>query len=279
MSPARSRNGGGEEAIVVRGVRTAFGDHVVHDGVDLTVRRGEIMGLVGGSGSGKSVLLNEILSLMKPAAGTICVFGRDVAHLTREEWHDLFRRRGVLFQSGALFSQLSVLENVKAPLRQHARLPNDMMDEIARMKIAMVGLKSEAVSKQPSELSGGMRKRVGLARALVMDPDILFLDEPTAGLDPIGAADFDKLLKQLADTLNLTVLMVTHDLDSLFAVCDRVAVLADKKIVAVAPPQELLHHEHPWIHEYFNGPRGRSAQHGKEPPGLSAPGDGRTAQG
>ena len=266
-----------EIVIEVCGVRTTFGDHVVHDGVDLSVRRGEIMGLVGGSGSGKSVLLNEILGLLKPSGGTIHVFGKDMEDLSSDDWRQLYRLRGVLFQSGALFSQLSVLENVKAPMRRHANLPNELMDEIARMKIAMVGLNPEAVMKQPSELSGGMRKRAGLARALVMDPEILFLDEPTAGLDPIGAAEFDKLLKTLSHTLNLTVLMVTHDLDSLFAVCDRVAVLADKKIVAVAPPQELLEHEHPWIREYFHGPRGRAALTGMEPAGQRS--DGTAAAG
>jgi phospholipid/cholesterol/gamma-HCH transport system ATP-binding protein len=266
-----------EVVIEVRGVRTVFGDHVVHDGVDLDVRRGEIIGLVGGSGSGKSVLLNEILGLIKPTDGTIRVFGRDISDLSSDEWKSMFRKRGVLFQSGALFSQLSVLENAKAPLRRHANLPNELMDEIARMKIAMVGLEPEAVLKQPSDLSGGMRKRAGLARALVMDPEILFLDEPTAGLDPIGAAEFDKLIKTLSETLNLTVLMVTHDLDSLFAVCDRVAVLADRKIVAVAPPRDLLENDHPWIHEYFHGPRGRAALTGMEPAVLRS--DGAAVRG
>src|SRR5690606_14673540 len=240
-----------------------FGSHVVHDGVDLTVYRSEILGLVGGSGSGKSVLLNKILGLMPNTVGTIRVFGHDMSHLDPREQEELHRRWGVLFQGGALFSQLSVLENVKTPLRRHSNLPNALMDEIARMKIAMVGLTPEALEKFPSELSGGMRKRVALARALVMDPDILFLDEPTAGLDPIGAGEFDKLITSLRDMLDLTVLMVTHDLDSLFAACDRVAVLADRKIVAVAPPQDLLRHEHPWVKEYFTGPRGRTALAGE----------------
>lgn len=266
-----------EVVIEVRGVRTVFGDHIVHDGVDLDVHRGEIIGLVGGSGSGKSVLLNEILGLIKPTDGTIRVFGKDISELSSDEWSDMHRKRGVLFQSGALFSQLSVLENAKAPLRRHANLPNELMDEIARMKIAMVGLEPEAVLKQPSDLSGGMRKRAGLARALVMDPEILFLDEPTAGLDPIGAAEFDKLIKTLSETLNLTVLMVTHDLDSLFAVCDRVAVLADRKIVAVAAPRDLLENDHPWIHEYFHGPRGRAALTGMEPAVLRS--DGAAVRG
>lgn len=262
----------GDPVIEVTNVRTAFGSHVVHEDVSLTVERGEIFGLVGGSGSGKSVLMNEILSLQPTDGGEIRVFGYDIDHLKSSEREDLHRRRGVLFQNGALFSQLTVLENVKAPLRRHADLPNRIMDDIARMKIDMVGLPEEAVLKQPSELSGGMRKRAGLARALVMDPDLLFLDEPTAGLDPIGAAEFDQLIRGLSDTLDLTVFMVTHDLDSLFAICDRVAVLADKTIVAIAPPEELTHNDHPWIHEYFAGPRGRSARAGDREAGDAAAG-------
>lgn len=249
-----------DPVIEVRGVRTVFGKQVVHDGVDLTVDEGEIMGLVGGSGAGKSVLLNEILDLERPTEGEIFIFGKDIHHLSARDRQQIERRRGVLFQAGALFSQLSVLENVKVPMREHTDLPDDVMDDLAMMKISMVGLSPEAAYRQPSELSGGMRKRAGLARALALDPELMFLDEPTAGLDPIGAAAFDELIRDLSDTLNLTVLMVTHDLDSLFAVCDRVAVLADKKIVAVDPPDKLVHNDHPWIKEYFNGPRGRAAR-------------------
>ncbi len=261
--------------IEVKGVRTVFGDHVVHDGVDLTVNKGEIIGLVGGSGSGKSVLLNEILNLMQPTDGEIKVLGHNIQTIHPEERQEIEERWGVLFQNGALFSQLSVLENVKVPMREHADLPGELMDDLALMKLDMVGLPPEAAEKQPSELSGGMRKRAGLARALALDPDLIFLDEPTAGLDPIGAAAFDELINDLSDTLSLTVFMVTHDLDSLFAVCDRVAVLADRKIVAVAPPRELVHHEHSWIQEYFSGPRGRAAL---SHPGGAAPARDETAK-
>jgi len=249
----------GDPVIEARGVRTVFGDHVVHDGVDLIVEQGEIMGLVGGSGSGKSVLMNEILNLMRPSGGSVHVFGKDVHKLNERQRREMARRIGVLFQRGALFSQLTVLENVKVPMREQTDLSEALMDELALLKLAMVGLGSEAASKMPSELSGGMVKRASLARALALDPDLIFLDEPTAGLDPIGASAFDALINDLSDTLNLTVLMVTHDLDSLFAVCDRVAVLADKRIVAVETPQQLVHNSHPWIQEYFNGPRGRAA--------------------
>ncbi len=245
--------------IEVRGLRTAFGSHVVHDGLNLAVRRGEVLGLVGGSGTGKSVLLNTIIGLKRPDAGEIYFNGQQLSSMRAEDRRNLESSWGVLFQNGALFSSLTVRENVMAPLREHISMPRQLMREIADMKIALSGLGPEAGPKYPSELSGGMRKRAGLARALALDPEILFLDEPTAGLDPIGAAAFDALIRDLSETLGLTVFMVTHDLDSLYAICDRVAVLADKRVAAVAPIKELEQNSHPWIQEYFHGPRGRIA--------------------
>jgi phospholipid/cholesterol/gamma-HCH transport system ATP-binding protein len=245
--------------IEVRGIKTAFGTHVVHDGLDLSVRRGEVIGLVGGSGTGKSVLLNTIVGLKRPDAGEIFFDGQRLNAMSANERRNLEASWGVLFQNGALFSSLTVRENVMAPMREHLKMPRRLMSEIADMKIALSGLGPEAGPKFPSELSGGMKKRAGLARALALDPDILFLDEPTAGLDPIGAAAFDMLIKDLSSTLGLTVFMVTHDLDSLYTICDRVAVLADKRVAAVAPIKELEQNSHPWIQEYFHGPRGRIA--------------------
>jgi phospholipid/cholesterol/gamma-HCH transport system ATP-binding protein len=245
--------------IEVRGLVSRFGDHAVHEGLDLDLLRGEVLGVVGGSGTGKTVLLNSILGLKDPDGGTIRVFGHDVADLDADEAAEIERRTGVLFQQGALFSSLSVLENVASPLVEHTRLPRRTILEIAEMKIAMVGLKPEAHHLKPAELSGGMRKRVGLARALALDPELLFLDEPTAGLDPIGAAAFDALIRSLSDDLGLTVFMITHDLDSLYAICDKVAVLADRRVVAKATVDELERSDHPWIREYFLGPRGRAA--------------------
>jgi len=245
--------------IEVRGLRTAFGRHVVHDGLDLSVRRGEVLGLVGGSGSGKSVLMNTIIGLKRPDAGEIFFNGQRLNSMSENQRRELESSWGVLFQGGALFSSLTVRENVMAPLREHISMPKRLMSEIADMKIALSGLGPEAGPKFPSELSGGMKKRAGLARALALDPDILFLDEPTAGLDPIGAAAFDMLIKDLSATLGLTVFMVTHDLDSLYTICDRVAVLADKHVAAVAPISGLEQNPHPWIQEYFHGPRGRMA--------------------
>ncbi|WP_420433401.1 ABC transporter ATP-binding protein [Hyphobacterium sp.] len=245
--------------IEVRGLRTAFGSHVVHDGLDLKVRRGEVLGLVGGSGSGKSVLLNTIIGLKRPDAGEIFFNGQRLNAMASADRRDLESSWGVLFQAGALFSSLTVRENVMAPLREHLKMPHRLMVEIADMKIALSGLGPEAGPKFPAELSGGMRKRAGLARALALDPEILFLDEPTAGLDPIGAAAFDMLIRDLKETLGLTVFMVTHDLDTLYSICDRVAVLADKRVAAVAPIKELEQHSHPWIQQYFHGPRGRAA--------------------
>ena len=251
-------------AIEVRGLRNQFGDHVVHDGLDLTVRRGEILGIVGGSGTGKSVLLNTIIGLRAPSGGTVRVFGQELQRASRRRWSELERSWGVLFQGGALFSNLTVRENVTAPMFEHTQLSRREAEELADLKIAMVGLRPEAGALKPAELSGGMKKRAGLARALALDPELLFLDEPTSGLDPIGAAAFDELTRDLADSLGLTVFMITHDLDSLYEITDRVAVLADKHVVATAPVHELERSDHPWIREYFLGPRGRAARAARE---------------
>ena len=254
-------DGKSEDVIVrVRGLCNSFGDQVVHDGVDLDVRRGEILGVVGGSGTGKSVLMRSIIGLQTPTAGEIEVFGQSMKDQSEAEASEVRRRWGVLFQNGALFSTLTVAENVQMPLRQYYRgLDDEWLDEIAGFKVAMSGLDPTAGPKYPAELSGGMRKRAGLARALALDPELLFLDEPTAGLDPVGAASFDELIGGLRETLALTVFLITHDLDTLYAICDRVAVLADRKVAAVGTIPELLALDHPWIQEYFKGPRGRVA--------------------
>ena len=246
--------------IRVRGLRTQFGTQVVHDGLDLDVRRGEVLGVVGGSGTGKSVLLRTIVGLNPQAAGSVEVFGQDVATANAAERRTIETRWGVLFQDGALFSSLTVAQNVQVPMREHLDLAPSLRDELAALKISMAGLPPDAGSKYPSELSGGMRKRAGLARALALDPDLLFLDEPTAGLDPIGAAAFDQLIRRLQRNLGLTVVMVTHDLDTLYAVCDRIAVLAEKRVLVVGPMSDMLQVTHPWVHEYFHGPRARAAQ-------------------
>lgn len=248
-----------ERLIEVRGLLSQFGDRVIHQDLNLDVERGEVLGVVGGSGTGKTVLLNTIIGLKEPEGGEVRIFGHDRATLTKDQEADIERRTGILFQQGALFSSLSVIDNVASPLVEHTRLSRDVIRELAEMKIAMVGLGPESHHLKPAELSGGMRKRVGLARALALDPELLFLDEPTAGLDPIGAAAFDDLIRQLSDDLGLTVFMITHDLDSLYAITDKVAVLADKHVVAKATVRELERSEHPWIKEYFLGPRGRAA--------------------
>ena len=249
----------GDVVIEVRGLLSQFGERSIHENLDLDVVRGEVLGVVGGSGTGKTVLLNTIIGLKQPEAGTIKIFGHDTADMTREQSAEIERRTGTLFQQGALFSSLTVLQNVASPLVEHTSLSKDTIRELSEMKIAMVGLKPEVHHQKPAELSGGMRKRVGLARALSLDPELLFLDEPTAGLDPIGAAAFDELIRNLSDDLGLTVFMITHDLDSLYAICDKVAVLADKHVVEKAPVSELERSDHPWIKEYFLGPRGRAA--------------------
>lgn len=244
--------------IRVQGLRTKFGSQVVHDGLDLEVRRGEIFCVVGGAGSGKSVLMRTIIGLNRPAAGKVEILGQDRAGVDGAGWQRLERRWGVLFQDGALFSSLTVAENVQVPLKEHTDLAPELIQEIVSLKIAMVGLPPDACTKYPSELSGGMRKRAGLARALALDPEILFLDEPTAGLDPIGAARFDSLILSLRQTLGLTVFMVTHDLDSLHAIADRIAVLVDKAVV-IGTIDTLSRESHTWIHDYFHGPRARAA--------------------
>ena len=245
--------------IHVEQLRNVFGDKVIHDHLDLDVHPGEILGVVGGSGTGKSVLMRSIIGLQLPAAGRIFVFNEDVDHLSDAEGTELRRRWGVLFQNGALFSGLTVAENIQVPMREFFQMPQRLMDEIAAYKIALVGLPADAGPKYPSELSGGMIKRAALARALALDPRLLFLDEPTSGLDPISAAAFDELIGELKRTLGLTVFMITHDLDSLHAICDRVAVLAEKRVLAVGTIPELMRLDHPWIQSYFGGPRGRAA--------------------
>ncbi|MEJ2119547.1 MAG: ABC transporter ATP-binding protein [Alphaproteobacteria bacterium] len=244
--------------ISVRGLRTQFGTNVIHDDLDLDVRRGEVLGVVGGSGTGKSVLLRTIIGLNKARAGTISVFGDNVTEMNDAQQRAMQQRWGVLFQDGALFSSLTVAQNIQVPLKEHTHLRKDVIDELACVKVDIVGLPPNAANKFPSELSGGMRKRAGLARSLALDPELVFLDEPTAGLDPIGAAAFDNLIRDLQQSLNLTVFMVTHDLDSLAAICDRIAVLIDKKIV-VDTMENLMQLDHPWIQEYFHGPRARAA--------------------
>jgi phospholipid/cholesterol/gamma-HCH transport system ATP-binding protein len=248
-----------DDAVIrIEGLLTRLGGRVLHDHIDLTVHRGEVLGVVGGSGAGKSVLLRTIIGLNHAAAGRIEVLGQDMTKLHGDALRRVQTRWGVLFQDGALFSGQTVAENIQTPMREHTDLSQSLMDEIASVKLSLVGLPPDAAKKYPSELSGGMRKRAGLARALSLDPEILFLDEPTAGLDPISANQFDELVRDLQQSLKLTVFMVTHDLDTLRATTDRIAVLVDKHIV-VGTMDELRKNPHPWIQEYFSGPRGRAA--------------------
>lgn len=254
---SRSQDQEADTVLSVRDVTVAFGDSVVLDKLSFDVRRGEILGFVGATGGGKSVLLRTVLGLHRKRSGTIHLFGFDIDRATDDERLAIDMRLGVLFQHGALFSSLTVLENIQVPMREYVDLPQKLMDELALLKVELVGLDSDAGAKFPSELSGGMIKRAALARALSIDPDIVFLDEPTSGLDPIAAAEFDELVAKLRDTMGLTVYMVTHDLDSLFSVCDRVAVLGNKKVILEGPIEDMLKSEEPWIKAYFRGKRAR----------------------
>lgn len=245
-----------EPVIQVRGLVNKFGKAVIHEGLDLDLMRGEVLGVVGGSGTGKSVLLRSIVGLQKPSAGQITVLGKDVLSgdlsQTRSRW-------GVMFQDGALFSALTVRENVEAPMRVQFDLPAALRRSLADLKLAMVGLPAKAGSLYPADLSGGMRKRAGLARALALDPEILLLDEPTAGLDPISASEFDTLINTLRQALNLSVFLVTHDLDTLHATCSRIAVLSQRKVLVTGTIAEMMAVEDPWVHSYFHGPRAHAA--------------------
>lgn len=257
-----------EDVVIrLRGLVNAFGPAVIHDGLDLDIRRGEVLGIVGGSGTGKSVLLRTIAGLRRPQGGSIEIFGQDALAMTGEARRTLDRRMGVMFQDGALFSALTVRENVEVPMRAVPGLAGDVRVALADLKISLSGLPWSAGDKYPSELSGGMRKRAGLARALALDPEVVFLDEPTAGLDPIGATAFDELIVGLSRTLGLTVFLVTHDLDTLHATCDRIAVLAEKRVLVTGTMAEMLKVDHPWVHEYFHGPRARAAQDTAGQPG------------
>ncbi|MCX7057169.1 MAG: ATP-binding cassette domain-containing protein [Pseudomonadota bacterium] len=243
-------------SVRVSGLVNCFGPQVVHDGLDMDVRRGEVFGIVGGSGSGKSVLLRSILGLQRPKAGSVEIDGRDLTALHGAELRQVKRGYGVTFQHGALFSALTVAQNIQLPILETCTLPADVLDGLADLKVRLVGLPSEAGAKFPSQLSGGMVKRAALARALALDPPLLFLDEPTAGLDPIAAAGFDELLLFLQRTLRLTVVMVTHDLDTIYRTCNRVGVIVDRRMIT-GTIEEIESHDHPWIREYFHGARGR----------------------
>lgn len=258
-APGAGARAAAQDAVIrVRDLKVAFGDKVIMEGLDLDVMRGEILGFVGGSGTGKSVLTRTILGLVRKSRGTIEVLGENVDELDQVRRRAMERRFGVMFQHGALFSALSVKQNIQVPMREYLKLSPRLLDEMAMVKLDLVGLKPDAADKSPSELSGGMIKRAALARALALDPDIVFLDEPTSGLDPIGAAEFDELIVTLKQTLGLTVFMVTHDLDSLYSACDRIAALADKRVIAAGPLATMLASDHPWLKAYFGGERARA---------------------
>lgn len=254
----------GEVLIEVRDLVNRFGTQTVHEGLDLDVFRGEILGVVGASGTGKSVLLRAIVGLLRPTSGSVTVFGENLLQLSPQRRSQIEQRFGVLFQSGALFSSLTVAENIALPLIEHAGLNRDEATHLAGVKLALVGLSMDTADKYPAALSGGMIKRAALARALALDPEILFLDEPTAGLDPISAAAFDQLLLTLHDALGLTVFLVTHDLDTLYTVCSRVAVLAQQKVLVAGSLDVVAAADDPWVHAYFHGPRGRAAEQAAE---------------
>ena len=248
-----------EVILSARDVRVTFGKRFILDGLDLDVYRGEILGVVGASGTGKSVLMRTIIGLAPLYSGKIQVFGQDYLALNARDRQKIARRWGVLFQQGALFSSLTVKQNIQVPMREYLQLSPKLLDELAMLKIALVGLKPDAADKKPSELSGGMIKRAALARALALDPGVLFLDEPTAGLDPISAGEFDNLIATLRQTLGLTVYMVTHDLDSLHAICDRIVAVGEGHVLAQGPMETMLASDHPWLRAYFHGPRARAA--------------------
>ncbi len=266
-----ARDAAPEVAIQIRGLDVGFGDKLILNGLDLDILRGEVLGFVGPSGAGKSVLTRAILGLLPKRAGAISVGGRDLSKMPQSERAEVEARWGVLFQQGALFSNLTVKQNIQAPMREHLNISQRLRDELAMLKLCLVGLPPDAANKYPSELSGGMIKRAALARALALDPEVLFLDEPTSGLDPIGAGEFDDLISTLQATLDLTVFMVTHDLDSLYAICDRVAVLGQGKVIAVGPISELLHSQDPWIKAYFHGKRGAGREFQARPALAGAP--------